>query len=104
MSIALGYKGGESKLSSDLLEVCRFWDRNPTAELSEFLPRLKWERASGPCCRGMGFIPVWHLCLDWKDIGWIQCYRKDLPTIENFRHFSYLPVGCEWIEGNTSNL
>lgn len=100
MTIPLGYIGGVDRRPASLLDACCFWDRVQGGTIHQYLPRLRWVRASGPCVRGMGPTPVWHLELDGRAIGGTQCRKSELPAIE--AHLSanlldYLPVGCEWI-------
>lgn len=69
--------------------------------IHQYLPRLRWERATGPCVRGMGPTPVWHLMLDERAIGWTQCRKAELPPITpslSPNLLCYLPEGCEWID------
>lgn len=101
MSVAIGYVGGKDRRAANLLDACCFWDRVQGGTIHQFLPRLRWERARGPCVRGMGPEPVWHLAIDGRMIGWTQCRKSELPPID--AHLSpnmldYLPDGCEWME------
>lgn len=102
MSVAKGYVGtGKTRRPSSLLDACLFWDRVSGGTIHQYLPRLRWERASGPCVRGMGPIPVWHLMLDGRVIGWIQCYKRELPSIDAHLptcYLDYLPEVTEWFE------
>lgn len=98
--VAKGYCGGRDRRPVSLLDACCFWDRCQGGTIHAYLPRLKWVRATGACVRGMGPIPVWHLELDGREIGWTQCRKADLPAIDP--HLSpnllgYLPEGCEWM-------
>lgn len=102
MSVAKGYKGtGKLRRPSSLLEACIFWDRASGGTIHQYLPRLRWERATGLGVRGIGPIPVWKLMLDTKAIGWIQCYKRELPSIdEGFPtcYLDYLPEVVEWFD------
>ena len=83
MTIAAGYVGGGLKRPESLLEACCFWDRCQGGTIHAYLPRLRWVQAHGPCVRGMGPVPVWHLLLDERAIGWTQCLQATyLPAIE----------------------
>ena len=97
--VAQGYIGGQNRRPANLLDACCFWDRCQGGTIHEYMPRLKWERATGSCVRGMGSVPVWHLMLDTRAIGWTQCPKCDRPAITpSLDHvlLDYLPDGCEW--------
>lgn len=101
MTVARGYIGGKPQRPENLLDACLFWDRCKGGTIHTYLPRLKWERAKGPCVRGMGPTPVWHLKLDDRVIGWTQCLKAELPPIGpclSPNILESLPVGCEWME------
>ena len=98
--VAIGYQGGTDRRPTTLLDACLFWDRCQGGTIHTYLPRLRWERARGSCVRGMGSIPVWHLMLDGKAIGWTQCPASERPAITpslDPNMLDYLPEGCEWM-------
>lgn|SRR5690606_7290842 len=98
MSVAKGYVGtGKTRLPSSLLDACLFWDRAQGGTIHQYLPRLKWEFAG----RGWERGSIWHLMLDGQVIGWIQCYKRELPSIDaHFPacHLNHLPEVTEWFE------
>ena len=67
---------------ANLLDACCRWTGCQGGTIHEYLPRLHWNRAGGPCVRGMGPVPVWHLELDGYSIGWTQCRKSELPAIQ----------------------
>lgn len=99
MSVAIGWEGGVQRRPENLLDACLFWDRVQGGTIHQYLPRLRWSRASGPSCRRMGG-PVWHLMLDGLVIGYKCCLKRELPLIDASLPagcLDYLPVGCEWM-------
>ena len=98
MAVSIGWVGGVNRRPENLLDACLFWDRCQGGTIHQYLPRLRWERGTGPSVARMGG-PVYRLMLDNTDIGWVCGRKSELPKIDaSFPayHLDYLPVGCEW--------
>lgn len=101
MAVAIGYIGGVDRRPENLLDACLFWDRCQGGTIHQYLPRLRYRRASGSSSRGMEG-PVWDVLLDECSIGWACGPKSELPPIDAAfpaYHLDYLPVGCQWMEG-----
>ena len=79
--IAKGFIADTVRRPTSLLDACLTWDRCQGGTIHQYLPRLTWERARGACVARMGTTPVWHLMLDQKIIGGVQCLKVERPEI-----------------------